>query len=93
MERAKVADGELLSDPRSAAQGLQDSASEGYAPLCDWKSPHGFERRCRGPDNIVMTRFEQALEFLGAVLSPNDTALVEARTDPSAPCSVLGRRT
>jgi DNA-binding transcriptional MocR family regulator len=83
VERAKAAYGELLSDPRSAAQGLQYSASEGYAPLRDWIVAHMASRGVAcGPDNIVMTNgSQQALEFLGRLLlSPNDTAVVEAPT-------------
>ncbi|MEQ1612772.1 MAG: PLP-dependent aminotransferase family protein [Hyphomicrobiaceae bacterium] len=83
VDMAKAAYDDILSNAQGAAQGLQYSASEGYAPLRDWVVAHMAERgvTCT-PDNIVMTNgSQQALEFLGRLLlSPNDTALVEAPT-------------
>ena len=83
VEVAKAAYGDLLADPRTATQGLQYSASEGYAPLRQWIVQHMATRGvvCTA-DNIVMTNgSQQALEFLGRLLlSPGDTAIVEAPT-------------
>lgn len=80
---AKAAYDDILSDPQGAAQSLQYSASEGYAPLRDWVVQHMASRgiACTA-DNIVMTNgSQQALEFMGRLLlSPHDTALVEAPT-------------
>jgi len=65
------------------AQALQYSASEGHPPLRDWIAAH---TRARGmpcsADNILITNgSQQGLDLLGRILlSPGDTALVEAPT-------------
>lgn len=73
----------VLADPAQAAQALQYSVSEGYAPLRQWIAGHmaGQGVPC-GIDNIVITSgSQQALEFLGRLfLDPRDTALVTAPT-------------
>lgn len=74
---------EVLSDPLVARQALQYSSSEGYEPLRRWIAGHmaTLGVPC-GPDNVVITSgSQQALDFLGKLLlSPGDTALVEAPT-------------
>lgn len=74
---------DVLGDPTLAPQALQYSVSEGYLPLRQWIVSHMATRGvpCT-TDNIVITSgSQQGLEFLGRLLlSPNDTALVEAPT-------------
>ena len=83
VDAVKAAYAEILSSAQGAAQSLQYSASEGYAPLRDWIVQHMASRgiACTA-DNIVVTNgSQQALEFLGRLLlSPTDTALVAAPT-------------
>jgi len=74
---------EILADPVSAAQALQYSVSEGYAPLRRWIV--GFMATTGVActiDNVLITcGSQQGLDFLGKMLlSPGDTALVEAPT-------------
>jgi DNA-binding transcriptional MocR family regulator len=80
---AQAAYAEVLADPKLGPQSLQYSVSEGYLPLRQWIVQHMATRgvTCT-PDNIVITSgSQQGLEFLGRLLlSPNDTALVEAPT-------------
>ena len=83
LQEIEQAYAEILTDPRKARQGLQYSASEGYGPLRDWIVGHMASRGVAcAADNILVTNgSQQALEFLGRLLlSPNDTALVEAPT-------------
>jgi DNA-binding transcriptional MocR family regulator len=74
---------DVLGDPTLGPQALQYSVSEGYLPLRQWIVSHMATRGvpCT-TDNIVITSgSQQGLEFLGRLLlSPNDTALVEAPT-------------
>lgn len=77
------AQNEILSDPKLAAQALQYSISEGYVPLRRWivdfMATQGVTCTI---DNVLITcGSQQALDFLGKMLlSPGDTALVEAPT-------------
>ncbi len=80
---ASAATSAILSDPRTAAQALQYSVSEGYAPLRDWIAEH--MKRLGAPctaDNILITNgSQQGLDFIAKLLiSPGDTALVTAPT-------------
>ncbi|MFY2825238.1 PLP-dependent aminotransferase family protein [Ruegeria sp. MALMAid1280] len=65
--------------PKSQAQALQYSVSEGYVPLRQWLVDHmrqiGIDCEL---DNILITSgSQQALDYLGKLyLSPGDTALV-----------------
>ena len=83
MAEAQTAYAEVLADPKLGPQSLQYSVSEGYLPLRQWIVAHMATRgvTCT-PDNLVITSgSQQGLEFLGRLLlSPNDTALVEAPT-------------
>ena len=83
VDEIKSAYADILSTAEGSAQSLQYSASEGFAPLREWIVAHMATRGvgCT-PDNIVMTNgSQQALEFVGRLLlSPNDTALIEAPT-------------
>lgn len=82
-EAARDAFADSLKSSEAAGQALQYSTSEGYAPLRTWIT--GYMSRlgvpCE-PDNILITSgSQQGLEFLGKLLlSPGDTALVEAPT-------------
>ena len=82
-EAARDAFADSLKSSEAAGQALQYSTSEGYAPLRTWIT--GYMARlgvpCE-PDNILITSgSQQGLEFLGKLLlSPGDTALVEAPT-------------
>lgn len=82
-EAARDAFADSLKTQEAAGQALQYSTSEGYAPLRTWIT--GYMARlgvpCE-PDNILITSgSQQGLEFLGKLLlSPGDTALVEAPT-------------
>ena len=69
---------EALS-PAHAAQALQYSVSEGYAPLRDWiVGEMGRIGVTCSRDNVLITSgSQQALDYLGKLmLSPGDTALV-----------------
>jgi DNA-binding transcriptional MocR family regulator len=82
-KEAQAAYASILSNPASAAMGLQYSVSEGYEPLREWIAGH--MRSLGVPaavDNIVVTSgSQQALEFLGKLfLTAGDTALVESPT-------------
>ena len=73
----------ILADPKLAAQALHYSISEGFAPLRRWIAD--FMGRNGVPcsiDNILITcGSQQGLDFLAKLLlSPGDTALVEAPT-------------
>lgn len=73
----------LLSDPTQAAQALQYSVSEGFLGLRRWIVD--FMGKNGVPcsiDNVLITcGSQQGLDFLGKMLlSPGDTALVEAPT-------------
>jgi DNA-binding transcriptional MocR family regulator len=73
----------VLGDPALAKSALQYSVSEGFLPLRQWIVRHMAGRGIACTiDNIVITSgSQQALEFLGRLLlSPGDTALVEAPT-------------
>lgn len=80
---AQAAYAEVLGNPTLGPQALQYSVSEGYLPLRQWIVSHMMTRGvpCIA-DNIVITSgSQQGLEFLGRLLlSPKDTALVEAPT-------------
>lgn len=82
-EAAARAYAEILADPTVSAAALQYSVSEGYAPLRDF-IVHHMQRLgvAATADNIIITSgSQQALDFLGKLLlSPGDTALVEAPT-------------
>ncbi len=69
---------EAMTGPR-AAQALQYSVSEGYAPLRAWLADHmaTIGVPC-GTENIVITSgSQQALDYLGKLLlTPGDTAMV-----------------
>ncbi len=74
---------QILSEPQPGPHPLQYSASEGYLPLRNWIT--GYMARLGVPceiDNIVITSgSQQGLDLLGKLLlSPGDTALVEAPT-------------
>lgn len=80
---ASEATAAILSDPKTAAQALQYSVSEGYAPLRAWIAEH--MTRLGAPctmDNILITNgSQQGLDFIAKLLlSPGDTALVTAPT-------------
>ena len=82
-EAAKNATVDILSDPKSAAQAMQYSVSEGYAPLRAWIASHmGRLGVACTADNILITNgSQQGLDFLAKLLiSPGDTALVTAPT-------------
>ena len=69
---------EAMTGPR-AAQALQYSVSEGYAPLRAWLADHmGTIGVPCGTENIVITSgSQQALDYLGKLLlTPGDTAMV-----------------
>lgn len=73
----------ILSDRALAAQALQYSVSEGYAPLRQWIARYmGSLGVPASPDNILVTSgSQQALEFLGKLfITAGDTALVTAPT-------------
>jgi DNA-binding transcriptional MocR family regulator len=78
---ASAAYAEILANPTTAASALQYSVSEGYAPLRE--AIVGMMGALGVPasvDNIIITAgSQQALDFMGKLLlSPGDTALVEA---------------
>lgn len=80
---ASDATADILADPRLAAQALQYSVSEGYAPLRTWIADH--MGRLGVPctiDNILITSgSQQGLDFIAKLLiSAGDTALVTAPT-------------
>lgn len=80
---AAAAYSEALATPASAAAALQYSVSEGYPPLTRWIAEHMAKLGVPATlENIVVTcGSQQALDFSGKLLlSPNDTALVEAPT-------------
>jgi len=82
-DAASRATTEILGDPVRAAQAMQYSVSEGYAPLRAWIAAH--MGRLGVPcsiDNILITSgSQQGLDFLAKLLvSPHDTALVTAPT-------------
>jgi DNA-binding transcriptional MocR family regulator len=82
-EAAARATTEILGDPVRGAQAMQYSVSEGYAPLRQWIAEHmGRLGITCSPDNILITNgSQQGLDFLAKLLiSPGDTALVEAPT-------------
>ena len=80
-EAAATAYADILATQATANAALQYSVSEGYAPLrqaiVHIMAGHGIQAT---PDNIIITAgSQQALDFLGKLLlSPGDTALVEA---------------
>ena len=81
--QAQAAYAAVLSDAALARSALQYSVSEGYLPLRQWIVRHmGSLGIACDEDNVVITSgSQQALEFLGRLLlSPGDTALVEAPT-------------
>lgn len=83
VEAIRKAQDEILADPVTAAQALQYSVSEGFAPLRRWIA--AFMGRNGVPcdiDNILITcGSQQGLDFLAKMLvSPGDTILVEAPT-------------
>jgi len=81
--QAQAAYTAVLTDAGLARSALQYSVSEGYLPLRQWIVRHmGSLGIPCDEDNIVITSgSQQALEFLGRLLlSPGDTALVEAPT-------------
>lgn len=83
VEAIRKAQDEILGDPALAAQALQYSISEGYAPLRRWIVDFmGKNGVPCGIDNVLITcGSQQALDFLGKMLlSPGDTALTEAPT-------------
>ncbi|MDK9695807.1 MAG: PLP-dependent aminotransferase family protein [Siculibacillus sp.] len=83
VEAIREAQDEILADRAVAAQALQYSVSEGYAPLRRWIVD--FMGKNGVPctiDNVLITcGSQQGLDFLGKLfLSPCDTALTEAPT-------------
>lgn len=79
----RKAQDDILADPVLSAQALQYSVSEGYAPLRRWIVD--FMGKNGVPctlDNVLITcGSQQGLDFLAKLLlSPGDTALVEAPT-------------
>ena len=82
-KEAQAAYAAVLSDPALARSALQYSVSEGYLPLRQWIVRH-MERLgvpCHADNVVITSGSQQALEFLGRLLlSPGDTALVEAPT-------------
>ncbi len=83
VEAIRDAQHAILSDPKQAAQALQYSISEGYLPLRRWIADlMGKNGVPCTPDNILITcGSQQGLDFLAKMLlSPGDTALVEAPT-------------
>ena len=83
VEAIRKAQDDILADPALAAQALQYSVSEGYAPLRRWIVD--FMGKNGVPctiDNVLITcGSQQGLDFLAKMLiSPGDTALVEAPT-------------
>ena len=83
MSEVQATYAEVLADETLGPQALQYSVSEGYLPLREWIVSHMAGRGIEcSPENIVITSgSQQGLEFLGRLLlSPNDTALVEAPT-------------
>jgi DNA-binding transcriptional MocR family regulator len=82
-QEAQAAYVAVLGDPAGANCALQYSLSEGYAPLRQWIVRHmGRLGVACAEDNVVITSgSQQALEFVGRLLlSPGDTALVQAPT-------------
>lgn len=74
---------EILDDPKLAAQALQYSISEGYVPLRKWIVAFMAKQgvTCTIDNVLVTCGSQQALDFLAKMLiSPGDTALVEAPT-------------
>ena len=74
---------EVLADKTLGPQALQYSVSEGYLPLRQWIVSHMAGRgvECSSENIVITSGSQQGLEFLGRLLlSPNDTALVEAPT-------------
>ena len=83
VELASRAYTDILTNPASAASGLQYSVSEGFLPLREWIVAHmGRLGVPCSVDNIVVTSgSQQGLEFLGKLLlTAGDTALVTAPT-------------
>lgn len=83
VEAIRKAQDDILADPVTAAQALQYSVSEGFIGLRRWIV--AFMGRNGVPcdiDNVLITcGSQQGLDFLGKLLlSPGDTALVEAPT-------------
>lgn len=83
VDAIRKAQDEILADRMLASQALQYSVSEGYLPLRRWIVD--FMGRNGVPctvDNVLITcGSQQGLDFLGKLLiSPGDTALVEAPT-------------
>ncbi|NLH83707.1 MAG: PLP-dependent aminotransferase family protein [Phyllobacteriaceae bacterium] len=73
----------ILDDPKQAAQALQYSISEGYVPLRRWIVAFMAKQGVTCTiDNVLITcGSQQGLDFLAKMLlSPGDTALVEAPT-------------
>lgn len=83
VEAIRAAQDAVLADPKQAAQALQYSISEGFPGLRRWIVD--FMGRNGVPcsiDNVLITcGSQQGLDFLAKMLlSPGDTALVEAPT-------------
>ena len=83
VDAIRRAQDEILADPALAAQALQYSVSEGYAPLRRWivdfMGRNGVP--CTADHVLITCGSQQGLDFLGKLfLSPGDTALVEAPT-------------
>ncbi len=74
---------EILADPATAAQALQYSISEGYPRLRQWVVGHMAAAGVPCDiDNVLITcGSQQGLDFIAKLLlTPGDTALVEAPT-------------
>ncbi|TBW35974.1 PLP-dependent aminotransferase family protein [Siculibacillus lacustris] len=83
VEAIRDAQDAILADPVTAAQALQYSVSEGFIGLRRWIVGHMAATGVPcDVDNILITcGSQQGLDFLGKLLlSPGDTALVEAPT-------------
>jgi DNA-binding transcriptional MocR family regulator len=75
--------GDALGDKALAGRFLQYSISEGDPALRQWIAGHMASKgvACSENNILITNGSQQALEFLGKLLlSPNDTALVEAPT-------------
>ncbi len=83
VSRVQAAYAAALAKPETAARALQYSVSEGDPALRDWIVAHMAKLgvSCT-PENIMITSgSQQGLEFLAKMLlSPGDTALVQAPT-------------
>ncbi len=78
---AAAAYADILADPATAAAALQYSVSEGYAPLREAivGTMAGLGVPASAENIIITAGSQQALDFMGKLLlSPGDTALVEA---------------